>query len=110
MKPIILILMDHLRLTEPTLPNKALMSDLSEGEDDSSFRITVLLGSFLFWPSLLYNRLYSKECSQQLIGAAFYSSFNLFSQNTESADPLESFMSVVCRVKILSLHNDASFS
>ena len=42
MKPIILILMDHLRLTEPTFPNKALMSDLSEGEDDSSFRISVL--------------------------------------------------------------------
>ena len=41
-KPIILILMDHLRLTEPTLPNKALMSDLSEGEDDSSSRISVL--------------------------------------------------------------------
>ena len=47
MKPIILILMDHLRLTEPTLPNKALMSDFSEGEDDdASFRISILLSLF----------------------------------------------------------------
>ena len=45
MKPIILILMDHLRLTEPTLPNKALMSDLSQGKDDASFRVSVLLSS-----------------------------------------------------------------
>ena len=58
MKPIILILMDHLRLTEPTLPNKALMSDFSEGEDDdASFRISILLSLFcsvLFCSALLF--------------------------------------------------------
>ena len=67
--------------------------------------------SDLFCPSLLYKRLSNnKECIHQLIGPAFYSSSNLFSQNTGlDGGPLESFMSVFW-VKILSLHNDASFS
>ena len=94
-KPIILILMDHLRLTEPTLPNEALMSDLSQGKDDASFRVSVLLssGSALLF-HLLYSRLNSKECIQQLI-TNFLFCFNLFGQNTECRPAREFY---VCRL------------
>ena len=71
----------------------ALMSDLSEGEDDASFRISLFFS---------FNRLISKECIHQLIGPTFYFVL-IYLAKTLSADPLESFMSVVSGVKIPSL-------